>query len=203
MRGQHRGDCCRSLLRGSLRALNYLLAIVGVLMVAYALFMYVQWSEASPGPEPPAPVPPPPPHHHHHHPPKPAPEPRAELTVMDNRSAEHNDIVYEKLDFWRADEPDDPPSGHGSDRLAKCALLYARHPPRACPCRTAHACWCAVRAPANVARAFARASVKRQTQQASTSQSTAAPRSAAGTPGSSTCLAAPACSSSSQRQWAS
>jgi hypothetical protein len=50
---RYRGDCCRSCLRGSLRGLNYLLAIIGVLMTAYALFMYVQWSEAIP--EPPVP----------------------------------------------------------------------------------------------------------------------------------------------------
>lgn len=36
----------RTLLRGSLRAINYLLAIIGVLMVAYALFMYVEFTEA-------------------------------------------------------------------------------------------------------------------------------------------------------------
>lgn len=36
----------RTFLRGCLRAINYLLAIVGVLMVAYALFMYVEFTEA-------------------------------------------------------------------------------------------------------------------------------------------------------------
>lgn len=36
----------RTFLRGCLRAINYLLAIVGVLMVAYALFMYVDFTEA-------------------------------------------------------------------------------------------------------------------------------------------------------------
>lgn len=51
-----RNDCCRSCLRGSLRGLNYLLAIVGVLMTAYALFMWVQWEEAT---NPDAPTPPP------------------------------------------------------------------------------------------------------------------------------------------------
>lgn len=38
----------RTFLRGCLRALNYLLAIVGVLMVAYALFMYVEFTEGHP-----------------------------------------------------------------------------------------------------------------------------------------------------------
>lgn len=52
-----RNDCCRSCLRGSLRGLNYLLAIVGVLMTAYALFMWVQWEEAK---KPDTPTPPPP-----------------------------------------------------------------------------------------------------------------------------------------------
>eukprot|EP00892_Ulva_mutabilis_P011099 jgi/Ulvmu1/8361/UM042_0067.1 len=49
--------CLRSCLRGSLRGLNYLLAIIGVLMVAYSLFMYVQWSEATPSPPAPPPSP--------------------------------------------------------------------------------------------------------------------------------------------------
>lgn len=38
----------RTFLRGCLRGLNYLLAIVGVLMVAYALFMYVEFTDAHP-----------------------------------------------------------------------------------------------------------------------------------------------------------
>lgn len=44
--------CFRSCLRGCLRGLNYLLAIIGVLMVAYSVFMYIQWSEATPEPSP-------------------------------------------------------------------------------------------------------------------------------------------------------
>lgn len=199
--GRYRGDCCRSLLRGSLRALNYLLAIVGVLMVAYALFMYVQWSEAAPPP----PAPPSPPHHHHH-PPEPAPAPRAQLTVADEVEPQHDTIDYEKLDLWRKDEPDSPPSGGGTGKLAKCAFSPCHHlsrMPREQPCPvSAIALPCCLQTSTSLPYARASNATKHLMHTLDRKRS-ARMRPRAGTPGSSTSLAAPACLSSSPRPWAS
>jgi hypothetical protein len=126
---RYRGDCCRSCLRGSLRGLNYLLAIVGVLMAAYALFMYVQWSEATPQPSPL-----PPPHQKKHHPPAPTPTDRtreltkipAQLSVIDEADSKSY-LMPSKPDSWRFGESssssDSPPDqGESGKPMAKCVL---------------------------------------------------------------------------------
>ena len=117
---RYKGDCCRSCLRGCLRALNYLLAIIGVLMVAYALFMYVQWSEQSP--EPPSPSPAPHKHHHHHDGPAPAPKALVQHTWDDNTE----DDGFATLSSLRlasetlAGEGDEP---SGTGVLARCVTF--------------------------------------------------------------------------------
>ena len=150
---RYRGDCCRSCLRGSLRALNYLLAIIGVLMVAYALFMYVQWSEATPpGPHGSGPLPPP-------SPTLPASLPHQDSFALregvDVRTPFDHELVSGEGagidgDTAGADDSagsqsvdadvgkhgsdpsggDDPPSGQpsGSGSLSKCAPLRQRLP---------------------------------------------------------------------------
>ena len=129
MAGQRqKGECYRSCLRGSLRGLNYLLAIVGVLMTAYALFMYVQWSDAAPVPPVPSPEPSPSPspshHKHHHHAPSPTSFDGSDTAasaihelVNDGQEWEDSNLLDDLAE--RAESVHDEPSGKGA--LAKCA----------------------------------------------------------------------------------
>ena len=129
-----RVDCGRSCLRGLLRALNYLLAIIGVLMVAYALFMWVQWSEAAASP--PAPAPEPAHHHHHHHePPVPSPSPVPGPSPVPSPD-DGNSFMQQYLSAkqahteqiggaWQEQQGEEGNEPSGTGALAKCALVRA------------------------------------------------------------------------------
>jgi hypothetical protein len=101
-------------------------------MTAYALFMYVQWSEATPEPPsgPPAPPPPAPPHPS----PSPSPGPDHLLVTQDNWSAvlssgssgaEAGEVLSSftdnDWDTWRVSSWTDTSSGEGG--LSKCVIF--------------------------------------------------------------------------------
>lgn len=50
-----RSECCCGCLRGTLRFANYVLALAGLSMVAYAMHMYAQWLDKFPSTMPPPP----------------------------------------------------------------------------------------------------------------------------------------------------